>query len=176
MTPLERAITQLRSLPVPARDQAIDFIEFLNAKTLQTPTLKSRFWETKSFQPDTSLDHARSPVHNNGNGDRHHSLHNGNGHGVQGSESADLDLRRSVYQLVERSLPRLGSPAAKAADLYKVYARSNPSLLLDRHSFHEILVELASPLVGYLGRETGSDWEHERFWVDRGWPEHKNGA
>jgi hypothetical protein len=32
---------------------------------------------------------------------------------------------------------------------------------------HEILIELSSPLTGYLGRIKGSDWRSDRFYYLR---------
>lgn len=198
MIPLERAIHRLQGLPVGVQQQAIDFIEFLSVKYTDrpyTPSPADRATPESSrpeFQDCALVVLAGDPGrhgdrHSDRHGDRydrspsgpvsigHGSPENGSGQTTNTSPSCFLDLpelgvRRSVYELVERALPRFTGHMAPAIDLYKAYARSNPALLLDRESFHEILVELASPLVGYLGRETSSDWEHERFWIDRGWP------
>jgi hypothetical protein len=35
---------------------------------------------------------------------------------------------------------------------------------------HEILIELSSPLTGYLGRKKGSDWKSDRFYFIRNLP------
>jgi hypothetical protein len=51
--------------------------------------------------------------------------------------------------------------------LHGAYAFSRPSQPLSPQEIYEILVELSSPLTGYLGRIKGEDWGRDRFYFLR---------
>ncbi|MEO1429116.1 MAG: hypothetical protein AAFS12_15380 [Cyanobacteria bacterium J06632_19] len=45
------------------------------------------------------------------------------------------------------------------------YDVSNPpKIILNIQEMHEILLELSSPLTGYLGRIKGTDWKTDKFY------------
>ena len=44
---------------------------------------------------------------------------------------------------------------------------SKPPKQLSREELHEILIELSSPLTGFLGRIKGDDWRRDRFYFLR---------
>lgn len=85
------------------------------------------------------------------------------------------ELRWSIWHLVNRHCQQQpdNSQPGNCADfdsLYAAYSRSNPPLLLDRHAFRDILIELSSPLVGWLGRDNTPPQFQETFWVRRSPP------
>jgi len=58
--------------------------------------------------------------------------------------------------------------------LFGAYPYSTPlQPISNRGDLHEILIELSSPLTGYLGREKGNDWESDRFYFLRDLPTEK---
>jgi hypothetical protein len=54
--------------------------------------------------------------------------------------------------------------------LHGAYFGSNPPQPLQTAEMHEILIELSSPLTGYLGRIKGSNWTSDRFYYLRNLP------
>jgi hypothetical protein len=48
-----------------------------------------------------------------------------------------------------------------------VFDTSNPSQVLKDRELHDILIELSSPLTGYLGRTKGDNWKADRFYFLR---------
>ncbi len=79
-----------------------------------------------------------------------------------------IRLRSRVVSVVKNYLARAQSERADFNALHGAYVISTSTgLFLSREQFHEILVELSSPLTGYLGREEGSDWESDRFYFLR---------
>ncbi len=48
-----------------------------------------------------------------------------------------------------------------------VYSLSNPLQRYSERELHEILIELSSPLSGYLARTKGEDWKDDRFYFLR---------
>lgn len=59
--------------------------------------------------------------------------------------------------LVRQYLLNAKAKAANLDSLHAVYMISNPPKRLSREEFHNILIELSSPLAGYLGREQDAD-------------------
>jgi hypothetical protein len=49
------------------------------------------------------------------------------------------------------------------------YNAINKSNLTDE-IVHDLLIELSSPLIGYLGREKGSEWKTDKFYYLRDLP------
>ena len=91
-------------------------------------------------------------------------------HSVEGGECLEgvpqgFDLRLDILMRVQLGFRRLRRDRANTLTLHEIYVRSGPKLTLDRPSFHEILVELSSPLVGYLGREEGVTTDSDQFWI-----------
>jgi hypothetical protein len=79
-------------------------------------------------------------------------------------------LRAYIIQLVKNFLENSLDEDADIAQLHAVYVVSNPPQLLKREEVYEILVELSSPLTGYLGRRKANDGS-DRFYFLRHMPE-----
>ncbi len=82
----------------------------------------------------------------------------------------EMSLRSHIIQLVKNYLQNSGVDSAGVDTLHGVYFGSNPPQPLKTQEMHEILIELSSPLTGYLGREKGSDWKSDRFYYLRDFP------
>lgn len=76
-----------------------------------------------------------------------------------------MEVRWDVLRRVQLGFQRVRGDRAQTLTLYELYMRSGPTLALARPTFHEILVELSSPLVGYLGREEGICSDRDYFWL-----------
>lgn len=82
----------------------------------------------------------------------------------------EMSLRSHIIQLVKNYLQNSGVDSAGVDTLHGAYFGSNPPQALKTQEMHEILIELSSPLTGYLGREKGSDWKSDRFYYLRDLP------
>jgi hypothetical protein len=80
--------------------------------------------------------------------------------------SRDIKLRSHIVQLVKNYLEKTGFERVSVHALHGAYAISNPPQPLKPDALHEILVELSSPLTGYLGRTKGRDGS-DRFYFLR---------
>lgn len=80
----------------------------------------------------------------------------------------DIKLRSHLVQLVKKQIENTGDENVGIDNLHGAYVYSNPPQPLKREELHEILIELSSPLTGYLGRIKGSDWKSDRFYFLRG--------
>ena len=78
-----------------------------------------------------------------------------------------IKLRSQIVKLVKQHIERTGDRTIEVAPLYGAYGYSNPPLQLTREEMHELLIELSSPLTGYLGRIKGKDWHSDRFYFLR---------
>jgi hypothetical protein len=78
-------------------------------------------------------------------------------------------LRAYIVQLVKNFLENSNDEDADIAQLHAVYVVSNPPQPLKREEMYEILVELSSPLTGFLGRRKGNDGS-DRFYFLRDMP------
>jgi hypothetical protein len=84
---------------------------------------------------------------------------------VQKVES-EIRLRSHIVQLVKKANKTVGIDY-----LCGVYDVSTPTQKLTDRELHEILIELSSPLAGYLGREkSNSNWRGDRFYFLRDLP------
>ncbi|MBD0346350.1 MAG: DUF1802 family protein [Coleofasciculus sp. Co-bin14] len=81
--------------------------------------------------------------------------------------SREIKLRSHLVKLVKNFLENTGLDQAGVDALYGAYFGSNPPQPLQLREMHEILIELSSPLTGYLGRTKGSDWQRDRFYFLR---------
>ena len=81
--------------------------------------------------------------------------------------SREIKLRSHLVQLVKNFLEDAGLEQAGVDALYGAYFGSKPPQPLQLREMHEILVELSSPLTGYVGRIKGSDWQRDRFYFLR---------
>jgi hypothetical protein len=79
----------------------------------------------------------------------------------------EIKLRSHIVQLVKNYLEKTGFERVSVHALHGAYAISNPPQPLKPEALHEILVELSSPLTGYLGRNKGDDWGRDRFYFLR---------
>ena len=78
-----------------------------------------------------------------------------------------LKVRSYIVQLVKDFLERTTSENVEFNQLHGAYAFSMSPQPLNYEAMHEILVELSSPLTGYLGRIKGDDWRRDRFYFLR---------
>jgi hypothetical protein len=82
-----------------------------------------------------------------------------------------LKLRSHILRLVKDFLDRTKGESVCFSQLHGVYVYSNPPQpLLSREQLRDILIELSSPLTGYLGRDEASDWESDHFYFLRELP------
>ncbi|QSJ19516.1 DUF1802 family protein [Nostoc sp. UHCC 0702] len=81
-----------------------------------------------------------------------------------------IKLRSHIIQLVYNYLQNSGIKSAGVDALHGAYFGSNPPQPLKTEEMHAILIELSSPLTGYLGRDKGSDWRSDRFYFLRDLP------
>ena len=79
----------------------------------------------------------------------------------------EIRLRSHLVQLVKNYLQNTGLDNAGVETLHGAYFGSNPPQPLKTEEMHDILIELSSPLAGYLGRIKGSDWRSDRFYFLR---------
>ncbi|MDZ8225397.1 DUF1802 family protein [Nostoc sp. ChiVER01] len=82
----------------------------------------------------------------------------------------DIKLRSHLIQLVKNYLENSGIKSAGVEALHGAYFGSHPPQPIKTAEMHEILIELSSPLTGYLGRIKGSDWNSDRFYFLRDLP------
>jgi hypothetical protein len=75
-----------------------------------------------------------------------------------------------IIQLVKNYLENSGIKSAGVEALHSAYFGSHPPQPIKTAEMHEILIELSSPLTGYLGRIKGSDWNSDRFYFLRDLP------
>lgn len=79
----------------------------------------------------------------------------------------EIRLRSHLVQLVKKHLENTGDKDVVIDTIHGAYVYSNPPQQLKREEMREILIELSSPLTGYLGRVKGSDWKSDRFYFLR---------
>jgi hypothetical protein len=73
---------------------------------------------------------------------------------------AEIQLRIHIVQTLKEHLERFNSTVDDVHTLFGVYLGSSPPRVLTFQEFHDILIELSSPLTGFLGRRKvsgGSD-------------------
>ena len=82
----------------------------------------------------------------------------------------EIKLRSHITQLVKNYLENSGIESAGVEALHGAYFGSHPPQPIKPAEMHEILIELSSPLTGYLGRIKGSNWNSDRFYFLRDLP------
>ena len=82
----------------------------------------------------------------------------------------NIRLRSHLVKLVKNYLQNAGIEAAGVEALHGVYFGSQPPQPLKSKEMHEILIELSSPLTGYLGRIRAEDGQSDRFYFLRDLP------
>lgn len=80
---------------------------------------------------------------------------------------AEIKLRSHIIQVIKEHLQKTNSSSTKSEELHIAYLYSNPPEHLGCEELRDILIELSSPLTGYLGREKDSDWRGDRFYFLR---------
>lgn len=75
----------------------------------------------------------------------------------------DLKLRSHLVQLVKNYLQNSNMDSTGVEALHGAYSVSQPPQPLQNKEMYEILIELSSPLTGYLGRIKGADWKSDKF-------------
>ncbi|NMG19700.1 DUF1802 family protein [Brasilonema bromeliae] len=85
-----------------------------------------------------------------------------------------IQLRSHLVQLVKKHQDNTGDKNVEVATLFGAYGYSNPPQPLKIEEIYEILVELSSPLTGYVGRIKGEDWRRDRFYFLRDLPTPQN--
>ncbi|WP_293340511.1 DUF1802 family protein [Microcoleus sp. CAWBG58] len=79
-----------------------------------------------------------------------------------------LKVRSYLIELVKNRLEIPGVKNTGVDALHGAfYANPNPPKQLGHEEMHEILIELSSPLTGYLGRIKGENWRSDRFYFLR---------
>ncbi|HYX18032.1 MAG TPA: DUF1802 family protein [Nostoc sp.] len=81
-----------------------------------------------------------------------------------------IRLRSHIIQLVKNHLEKTGDVNVGVDALHIAYIYGSPPESLKNKEIYEILIELSSPLTGYLGRIKGSDWNSDRFYFLRDLP------
>ncbi|AFY54056.1 hypothetical protein Riv7116_1496 [Rivularia sp. PCC 7116] len=75
----------------------------------------------------------------------------------------NIRLRVHIVKLIKNADREVGIEYLSGA-----YDISNPpKIILNIQEMHEILIELSSPLTGYLGRIKGTDWKTDKFYFLR---------
>ena len=82
----------------------------------------------------------------------------------------EIKLRSYIIQLVKNYLQNSGIESAGVDALHGAYFGSNPPQPLKPGEMYEILIELSSPLTGYLGRIKSSDRKNDKFYYLRDLP------
>ncbi len=79
----------------------------------------------------------------------------------------EIKLRSHIVALVKNYLENSGMERASVHALHGAYVTSNPPVLLKPEALQEILIELSSPLTGYLGRNKEGRSGSDRFYFLR---------
>lgn len=82
----------------------------------------------------------------------------------------EIKLRSHIIQLVKRHLEKTGAKDAQVGNLCIAYLYDHPPQNLEERELYDILIELSSPLTGYLGRIKEDDWKKDRFYYLRDLP------
>jgi hypothetical protein len=77
-----------------------------------------------------------------------------------------LKLRSHIIKVVKDYLNNAQMAEATVSGIHGRYCSNQPQFLSERE-LHEILVELSSPLAGYVGRKKAEDWRNDRFYYLR---------
>ncbi|MEY2914875.1 MAG: hypothetical protein RLZZ184_4184 [Cyanobacteriota bacterium] len=82
----------------------------------------------------------------------------------------EIKLRSHIIQLVKRHLEKTSAKDAQVGNLCIAYLYDHPPQNLEDRELYDILIELSSPLTGYLGRIKEDDWKKDRFYYLRDLP------
>lgn len=81
-----------------------------------------------------------------------------------------IKLRSHIIQLVKKHLEKTSDVNVGVDTLHVAYIYGNPPESLKDKELYEILIEVSSPLTGYLGRIKGSNLNSDRFYFLRDLP------
>ncbi len=80
----------------------------------------------------------------------------------------EIKLRSDIISILKQHLENTGDERISVEALFGAYTSPKPPKKLSREDLHEILIELSSPLTGYLGRIKGGikgeSLERDRFY------------
>jgi len=79
----------------------------------------------------------------------------------------EIKLRSHVIQVVKKYLEDSKYECAGVEAIHAVYVSKNPPQELNSRELRDILVELSSPLTGYLGWKKAEHWRSDRFYYLR---------
>ncbi len=82
----------------------------------------------------------------------------------------NIKLRSHIVQVLKNYLEATKYEPAGVEGLHGAYVGSHPPQSLESSEIHEILLELSSPLTGYVGRIKGENWRGDRFYFLRDLP------
>lgn len=80
----------------------------------------------------------------------------------------EIKLRSHIIQLVKRHLEKTGAKDAQVGNLCIAYLYDHPPQNLEDRELYDILIELSSPLTGYLGRTKEDYWKKESLLLSPG--------
>ncbi len=78
-----------------------------------------------------------------------------------------IKLRSHLITIVKNYIQNTNQEYAAVQALHGAYVASQPPQPLTIEEMHEILIELSSPLTGYLGRDKGANMNSDRFYFLR---------
>ncbi|MEA5617809.1 DUF1802 family protein [Cronbergia sp. UHCC 0137] len=81
-----------------------------------------------------------------------------------------IKLRSRIIQILKNYLQLSKNESIGVEALHAVCVTSNPPQNLEDRELYSILIELSSPLTGYLGRTKGNDWKDDKFYYLRDLP------
>lgn len=76
-----------------------------------------------------------------------------------------IKLRIQIIELLKKYLEKANSEDASLTEVHAVYIASELPTPLSRDEMHDILVELSSPLTGYLGRRKADDGSDRYYYL-----------
>ncbi|MDJ0732925.1 MAG: DUF1802 family protein [Nostocaceae cyanobacterium] len=82
----------------------------------------------------------------------------------------NIKLRSHIIQTLKKHLEIAKCEKAGVEALHAAFIHSNPPQMIDSKQLREILIELSSPLTGYIGRIKGEDWRRDYFYFLRDLP------
>jgi hypothetical protein len=82
----------------------------------------------------------------------------------------EIKLRSHIIQLVKKHLEKTDTKDAQVSNLCIAYLYDHPPQNLEDKELYDILIELSSPLTGYLGRIKEDFWKRDRFYYLRDLP------
>jgi hypothetical protein len=79
----------------------------------------------------------------------------------------DISIRSHIVNIFKNYLDSQQVLELGIEQFYIVYSLSAPLRKYSERELHEVLIELSSPLSGYLARNKGEDWKADRFYFLR---------